>query len=125
MVDFNSLVFDEEGFADVVPTLIPNTTMKARINSTNDGIKTFWITPCEGYSLHDNRLDEEVIDSETMEATGEIILRYSKDTKTVRYDYDFNLIVSDVLKDINGNIIEINKVGTFEQFAIPTNLIDM
>lgn len=123
MVDFNSLVFDEEGFAEVVPTLIPNTSIKARINSTNDGIKTFWISPCEGYLLHDNRLDEEVIDPDTLEPTGEIVLRYSTETKTVKYDYDFDTIIPGTLQDVSGNTIKINKIGAFEQFAIPIDLI--
>lgn len=71
----------------VTPSLIENTEMVKGI--LNDVHKTYEITPCEGYVLHDKRLDNEVIDEITGEPTGEVILRYYEGTRTVPASYDF------------------------------------
>ena len=106
---------------DLIPSLIPNTTMQKIFR---DGVhRQYSVSPLEGYVLHDNRVDEEVINEETLEPTGEVIYRYAAGSVTVRYDYDFTLIVPDTITDINGNTIAVNKVGAYEMFAVPSNLI--
>ena len=59
---------------DVTP-IYENTTMQAYYNSENV-LKSYYISPIEGYVLHVNSYDTEVIDEETGEPTGEIILGY-------------------------------------------------
>lgn len=71
----------------VTPTPIENATAVKRLS---DGVhKTYRITPNEGYVLHDNMLDEEVVDPESGEPTGEVILRYYEGTRSVAASYDF------------------------------------
>ena len=108
-------------YEEVIPTPIPNTKVEKMLN--NGVHRTYRITPNEGYVLHDNRVNEEVIDPETLEPTGEIIMFYAVGSTTVRYDYDFTVVVPDTITDINGNTIAVNKVGACEFFAVPRNLI--
>lgn len=71
----------------VVPSLIANTTM---VKGISNGVhKTYEITPCEGYVLHDKNFDIEEVDPETLEPTGNIILGFYAGMRSVRYDYDF------------------------------------
>lgn len=73
-------------YEDVVPSFIENTTMYKKLR---DGVHTTYaITPNEGYVLHDNMLDNVILD-ETGEPTGEVILRYYQGTRTVAASYDF------------------------------------
>lgn len=74
-------------YEDVTPTLIANTTMKLRL--LDDVAKSYWITPNEGYVLHDKGMDEEVIDPITNEPTGEIKLGFRRSTATCAANYDF------------------------------------
>lgn len=68
-------------------TIIPNTTMrKAYVNGV---LRTYWITPCEGYVLHDSNYDIPILDEETGEVTGEVILGYRPSTASCGYNYDF------------------------------------
>lgn len=72
-------------YEDVNPTLIPNTTMRLRLR---DGVPySYWITPNEGYVLHDNMGDWEEAD----EITGETIIKkaYYRGTTTAPASYDF------------------------------------
>ena len=72
-------------YQDVNPTLIENTTMRLRLR---DGIpQSYWITPNEGYVLHDKVGDL----IETDEITGEEIktLAYFRGTCTCGANYDF------------------------------------
>ena len=106
---------------DVIPSLIPNTTMQ---RGFVDGVlKKYEITPSEGYVLHDNRVDEEILDPETDEPTGEMLYRYATGIVTVKANYDFTAITPDTITDINGNTIAVNKVGAFEFFAVPASAI--
>jgi hypothetical protein len=74
-------------YENVEPTLIENTTMQKRLL---DGVhKQYLITANEGYVLHDQLLDHEVLDPDSGEPTGEIILRYYQGTRTVAASYDF------------------------------------
>ncbi len=74
---------------DVTP-VYENTTMKASYNDSNI-LRTYRIYPIEGYVLHASTLDREVIDEETGEPTGEILLGYYPYPAfgTVPYNYDF------------------------------------
>jgi hypothetical protein len=106
---------------DVIPTLIANTTMK---KGFVDGVhKAYEITPLDGYVLHDNRCDEEVLDPVTLLPIGEMLYRYATGMVSARADYDFNTVVADTITDIYGNIIAVNKVGSFEFFAVPASAI--
>lgn len=72
---------------DLIPTLIPNTTMQKIFR---DGVfRQIGITPCEGYVLRDNTLDIYTELDEEGNPTGEPILGFYSGTRTVRYDYDF------------------------------------
>lgn len=71
----------------VVPSLIENTTMQKNFR---DGVPTtYYITPKEGYFLHDKGLDTLEIDKETMTETGNIIKGYRRSTASCSADYDF------------------------------------
>lgn len=90
MINFEDLIFNENGYADVVPSPIPNTTLQARRNATNDGIKSFQLTPVSGYIMHDKNYDEPVF-GENDEETGEIILGFRRTTANFSGSYDFDV----------------------------------
>jgi hypothetical protein len=71
----------------VVPSLITNTTMvKGILNGVH---KTYEITPCEGYVLHDKDLDSYSDYDYEGNGIGDVILGFYAGMKSVRYDYDF------------------------------------
>ena len=74
---------------DVTP-VYENTTMQAYYNGSNV-LRAYYIYPIEGYVLHVNSYDTEVLDEETREPTGEILLGYIPYPAftTVPYNYDF------------------------------------
>lgn len=69
---------------------IEHTTVKPYYNKKGE-LRAYSIYPDEGYRLHVKSLDEEVIDENTMEPTGEVIkgYRYHGEYTTVGYNYDF------------------------------------
>ena len=72
-------------YENVIPTLIPNTTMQKRLNN---GVQTtYLITPNDGYVLHDNGYDFPIFDEEYNET---IMLGYRTTTATVAAAYDFS-----------------------------------
>lgn len=74
-------------YEDINPPIIENTIMRRRLL---DGVaRTIQITPIEGYVLHDNNLDDYLLDEETGMPTEEIVLGYKEGEVSVRYDYDF------------------------------------
>ena len=76
-------------YEEVIPTPIENATVKkAFLNGVH---KTYTIAPNEGYVLHDKGFDTPILDEETLEETGEVILGYRTSTASCRYDYDFNV----------------------------------
>lgn len=76
-------------YEDVIPTLIINTSMQI---FSSDGVqRRYTITPNDGYVLHDKGYDEEVLDPETMEPTGEVILGYRTSTASCNMNYDFTV----------------------------------
>lgn len=72
---------------DVTP-IFENTTMQASYNSENV-LRTYRISPCEGYVLHSSGLDFPEFDEETMTETGNTLLGYTRGVVTVPYNYDF------------------------------------
>ena len=74
-------------YEDVIPTLIPNTTMQKMFI---DGVhKVYVITPVEGYVLRDKANDEEEYNPETLEFTGRILFHYASGGATCGANYDF------------------------------------
>lgn len=74
-------------YIDITHLTIANTTIKARLNE-DDSIRSYWITPNDGYVLHDKNYDTQVIDEQGNE-TGEVELGFREDTATVGAKYDF------------------------------------
>lgn len=109
-------------YEDVIPTLIPNTTMKKRFI---DGVfKVYVIAPANGYVLNDRRNNHYEEYDENDLGVGEPIIRfYSVGECTVRYDYDFTSITAGTITDVDGNEVSVNKVGAYEIFAIPQSLV--
>lgn len=74
-------------YEDMNPSLIENTTMKKVFR---DGVhSTYRITPVDGYVLHDNAYDTPLVDPETLEETGEVILGYRTTMASCAASYDF------------------------------------
>lgn len=72
-------------YRDVNPTLIENTTMRLRLN--NDVPMSYWITPNEGYVLHDKGLDNWYDnDGNELDAP---VLGFRRTTATCGANYDF------------------------------------
>lgn len=72
---------------DVTP-YFENTTQQAYYNNANV-LLSYYIRPIGGYVLHSNTLDEAVVDPETFEETGEVILGYTAGIVSVGFNYDF------------------------------------
>ena len=72
---------------DVTP-YFENTTMQASYNSSNVLIG-YRVNPCEGYVLHSTSFDEPVIDEETGEETGEVILGFIDSYVGLTRNYNF------------------------------------
>lgn len=75
-------------YVDVEP-YFDNTTMSAYYNFQNV-LRSYCITPCEGYILHASTLDTVVHDEETGDPTGEVIHGYTKTSVSVGYNYNFD-----------------------------------
>lgn len=72
---------------DVSPAF-PNTRMQAYYNE-NDILRGYYIYPVDGCVLHTKNFDKCVIDEETMEETGDILIGYTRSSVMVGYNYDF------------------------------------
>lgn len=108
-------------YEEINPSPVTNATV---VKGLVDGVhRNYNITPNEGYVLHDNRCDEEILDPVTFEPTGEMLYRYATGMVSASKNYDFTVIVPDTITDINGNTIAVNKVGAFEFFAVPASAI--
>lgn len=74
-------------YEDVIPTLIPNTTMQRRFI---DGVhKQYVIAPVDGYVLHTKTADYEELDTETGMPTGRTIFCYASGSASCGANYDF------------------------------------
>lgn len=72
-------------YEEVIPTLIQNTTVR---KSYYDGKHcSYFITPIEGYVLHDQTRDWIDVDIDTQEES--LNLGYTYGTATCAADYDF------------------------------------
>lgn len=72
-------------YEDVIPSLIANTTMRKLLS---DGVhRVYYITPVDGYVLHDNAVDWTDIDPETGEEI--TITSYYTGTCSCGANYDF------------------------------------
>jgi hypothetical protein len=74
-------------YEEMKPSLIANAAVKKGL--LNGVHKLYDLNANKGYVLHDNMLDEGVIDPDTLEPTGKIKKGYYTGTRSVRYDYDF------------------------------------
>lgn len=69
--------------------LIENTRCEERIDDKTGALISYRIYPLDGYKLHENSLDEQILDENTMEETGEVRLGYTKSFVTAGRKYDF------------------------------------
>lgn len=98
-------------YEDVIPSLIPNTTMQKRINSA--GVHTTYvIAPIDGYVLHDQRRDWTATDPE--DSSGTLKLGYTGGSATCAAAYDFSTII---VTDHNG--VAHTAYGERQFFAVP------
>lgn len=74
-------------YEDLIPTLIPNTTMQKRL--LNGVLRSYLITANEGYVLHDSEYDIYPEYDEQGNGIGEAVLGYTQMTRTCGYNYDF------------------------------------
>ena len=75
-------------YEDLAQTLIPNTTMQKM--STNGVHKAYRIKPLAGYVLHDNTMDINAVDPETMEEVFKFGYSPSSVYVTCGAAYDFS-----------------------------------
>ena len=70
-------------------TLIPNTVMQIGLK---DGVHEIYrITPVDGCVLHDNTYDRPILDPDTMEENGKVIVGYRTTTASCAASYDFTV----------------------------------
>lgn len=110
-------------YEDIVPSLIPNTTM---VRGLVDGIpRNIRIYPNDGYVLHLKRNDVEDFDPITGETTTTLL--FSVGMKSVNINYDFSVVVPDTYTytDENGNTltIPIEKIGAEEIYTLPESIV--
>ena len=74
---------------------IQNCTITHYYNSATGEFLAYNITPNTGYCLHDKGLDIEVLDEETFEPTGEILLGYCTASAGCGYNYEFTEAIVD------------------------------
>lgn len=87
-------------YADIVNFPIDNVTARVRFRSaTSDEVMLYYITPNEGYVLHDKRYDTIITDEETGEET--VVLGYRRTTAScskTQFDndtYEFYAVLED------------------------------
>ncbi len=71
-----------------IQTKIENTSMQEYYDAGGN-LTAYKITPANGFKLHINTRDEEVIDEHTGEKTGEVILGFTTSFVRVCHNYDF------------------------------------
>lgn len=75
-------------YEDVIPTLIPNTTIRKLFK---DGVHiSYFINPIDGYVLRDKENDCEEYDPNTHIPTGRILFSYVYGSCTCGANYDFS-----------------------------------
>ena len=101
-------------YEDVIPTLIPNTTMQKRLL---DGVhRSYVIAPIDGYVLHTKSADYEETDPETLMPTGRVIFMYASGRASCGANYDFTPLQ---VTDENG--VTFTAYGSRAFFARPVS----
>lgn len=99
-------------YENVIPSLIPNTTMQKYIN--NDGIHLVYrITPVSGYVIHDKGRDWQDTDDD-----GNVLAEYQGFTRAATScpaSYDFTPVTVNHV-DGNGNIVPVTAYGAQREF---------
>lgn len=104
-------------YEDVVPALVPNTTMKKMFI---DGVhRTYVVSPIDGYVLRDKANDVREINIERFEPTGRILFSYASGCCTCGSDYSFEPVE---VTDENG--VHYTAYGSREFFASPVDEVD-
>ena len=99
-------------YEDLAQTLIPNTTMQKMLT---DGVhKAYRIKPIANYVLHDNTMDFDELDENTMEETRKFGYSPSSVYVTCGANYDFS---THTVTDERGNTY--TAYGNRDFFAIP------
>ena len=108
-------------YEDLIPSRIENTIMR---RAFVDGVFTsYWITPVDGYVLHDSTRDtiDEVWNEKTEEIEyGEVLHQgFTVDTASCMEDYDFTSVKTFYF-DTNGNSVPVIAYGAKREFyAVP------
>ena len=106
-------------YEDVVPSLIPNTTMQKRINSS--GVHTTYVIQAVGgYVLHDNRIDG-------LDEDDNVIPRFKLGATTVPATYDFDNVVPGTFAytDENGMVVSVpvDMIGIYAFYTLPIDVV--
>ena len=108
-------------YEDVIPSLIPNTTMKKKLL---DGVhKVYIIEPDKGYVLHDNRTCGIILDNDSFKELG----RYPKFATadiSVWANYDFNTMTTGTYEGVDGVTYNVTKIGEYEFYTLPADAVD-
>ena len=100
-------------YEDLSKTLIPNTAMRKII--IDRAHKGYSIQPLNGFKLHDNAIDVDIIDEATLEVTGKQF-GYSPSSVDVTCGASYDFTAHTVM-DENGNTFV--AYGNRDFFAVP------
>lgn len=107
-------------YEDVIPTLVPNTTMQKKLL---DGVhKVYIIEPNEGYVLHDNRTYGIILDDELNETR---YPRFATGDMSVSANYDFNNTTQGTYEGVDGVTYNVTKIGEYELYTLPASAVDV
>lgn len=119
----NFTFINREGeFADIANFPIENTTARVRFRSTTSNeVKSYRISPNDGYVLHDREYD--IIEYDIDPITGEVIeisrrLGYRTTMASCGYNYDFT---ATTITDDNG--VTHTAYGSRQFFAVPADSV--
>lgn len=108
-----------------VTSPIENATMRELLN--NGVLYKYRIQAVDGYVLHDNRVDVEELDPETLEPTGNIIPWFKFGSTSVPLTYDFDNVTEGTYTytDENGMsvTIPVSKIGMYEFYTLPASIV--
>ncbi len=113
LIDVSALEFDGQ-YADIIPSLIPNTTMRGRSVDGGVTIRNVLIKPIDNYVMHDTGYDEYENYDDEGNPIGDVVLGYRTTEASCGYNYDF---ATSQVTDLNGNTV--TAYGSREFYAIP------